>query len=150
MTPAQLFWKIDEIAAATHGQPHSDAAATSITGISIDSRDTMPGDLFVALPGTASDGHKFLPAAMALSRLTISMAAGQAAMMAARMLAASSVRGLSSVTNTWSAPVLAMCPISARFPASRSPPQPNKTTSLLVAAGRSAASAAANASGVCA
>ena len=65
MTPAQLFWTIDQIAAATHGQLHSDAAATSITGISINSRDTMPGDLFVALPGTASDGHKFLPAAMA-------------------------------------------------------------------------------------
>jgi len=73
MTPAQLFWTIDEITAATDGQPHSDAAAnitanisaTSITGISIDSRDTKPGDLFVALPGTASDGHKFLPAALA-------------------------------------------------------------------------------------
>ena len=44
MTPAQLYWTIDEIAAATDGQPHSDAAAnitanisaTSITGISID------------------------------------------------------------------------------------------------------------------
>jgi UDP-N-acetylmuramoyl-tripeptide--D-alanyl-D-alanine ligase len=72
MTLAQLFWTIDEIAAATDGQPHSDAAAnitanitTSITGISIDSRDTKPGDLFVALPGTTSDGHKFLPAALA-------------------------------------------------------------------------------------
>ena len=73
MTSAQLFWSIDEIAAATDGQPHSDAAAnitttnitSSITGISIDSRDTKPGDLFVALPGTTSDGHKFLPAALA-------------------------------------------------------------------------------------
>ena len=73
MTPAKLFWTIDEIAAATDGQPHRDAAAiitttnitSGITGISIDSRDTKPGDLFVALPGTTSDGHKFLPAALA-------------------------------------------------------------------------------------
>ena len=36
-------------------------------------------------------------AAMALSRLAISMAFGQAEIIAARMLAASSVRGLSSV-----------------------------------------------------
>ena len=73
MTQAQLFWTIDEIAAATDGKPHSDTAAnitttnitSSIIGISIDSRDTKPGDLFVALPGTTSNGHKFLPAALA-------------------------------------------------------------------------------------
>ena len=34
-----------------------------ITGISIDSREIIAGDLFVALPGTVSDGHKFLAAA---------------------------------------------------------------------------------------
>ena len=77
-------------------------------------------------------------AAIALSRLAISMAFGQAEI-DARMFAASSVRGLSS--KIWSAPVLAICPILARLLLSRSPPQPNNTTSLPVAAGRSAAGA---------
>jgi hypothetical protein len=34
MTPAQLFWTIDEITAATDGQPHSDAAANITANIS--------------------------------------------------------------------------------------------------------------------
>ena len=48
----------------------------------------------------------------------------------------------------WAAPARAICPILARLPLSRAPPHPNTTTSLPVAAGRSAASAAARASGV--
>ena len=35
-----------------------------ITGVSYDSRKTAPGHLFVAIPGFAADGHKFIPAAM--------------------------------------------------------------------------------------
>jgi len=34
-----------------------------IGGIAVDSRETRPGDLFVALPGTRADGHDFLSAA---------------------------------------------------------------------------------------
>lgn len=35
-----------------------------ISGVSYDSRQTVPGDLFVAVTGFASDGHKFIPTAM--------------------------------------------------------------------------------------
>ena len=37
---------------------------TEITGVSYDSRRTEPGDLFVAVKGFSSDGHRFIPTAM--------------------------------------------------------------------------------------
>ena len=37
-----------------------------ISGVSYDSRQTKPGDLFVAMAGCETDGHKFIP--MALER----------------------------------------------------------------------------------
>ncbi len=37
---------------------------TEITGVSYDSRQTQPGDLFVAVRGFESDGHRFIPKAM--------------------------------------------------------------------------------------
>ena len=36
-----------------------------ITGVSYDSRKTQPGDLFVAIKGFESDGHRFIPKALA-------------------------------------------------------------------------------------
>ena len=38
---------------------------TEITGISYDSRNTQPGDLFVAIKGFEADGHRFIPKAVA-------------------------------------------------------------------------------------
>ena len=35
-----------------------------ITGVSYDSRQTQPGDLFVAMTGFATDGHKYISAAV--------------------------------------------------------------------------------------
>ena len=37
---------------------------TDITGVNIDSRRIQPGHLFVAIPGTQTDGHKFIPKAI--------------------------------------------------------------------------------------
>ena len=67
MTDTQHLWTIADICSATNGKTNDQAAATKadgmITGISIDSREMKAGDLFVALPGTVADGHKFLAAA---------------------------------------------------------------------------------------
>ncbi|MDB5710685.1 MAG: UDP-N-acetylmuramoylalanyl-D-glutamyl-2,6-diaminopimelate--D-alanyl-D-alanine ligase [Sphingomonas bacterium] len=54
------LWTSDKIAAATNGT----ASATFIaTGVTFDSREVGPGDLFVALKGEATDGHRFLDGA---------------------------------------------------------------------------------------
>lgn len=37
---------------------------TEITGVSYDSRKTKPGDLFVAMTGYETDGHRFIPMAL--------------------------------------------------------------------------------------
>ncbi len=42
-----------------------DLATIVITGVSIDSRTTSPGDLFVAIAGDSFDGHDFVGAALA-------------------------------------------------------------------------------------
>ena len=40
------------------------APDTEISGISYDSRLTRPGDLFVAIKGFETDGHRYIPKAM--------------------------------------------------------------------------------------
>ncbi|MBE3583102.1 MAG: UDP-N-acetylmuramoyl-tripeptide--D-alanyl-D-alanine ligase [Limnochordaceae bacterium] len=56
--------RVDEIAAAVGGR--LDPACTpdrQVQGVAVDSRAVAPGDLFVALPGERTDGHRFvLPA----------------------------------------------------------------------------------------
>jgi UDP-N-acetylmuramoyl-tripeptide--D-alanyl-D-alanine ligase len=50
------LWTSAEIAAATGGTASGDFA---VTGITFDSREVGPGDLFVALKGEQMDGHRF-------------------------------------------------------------------------------------------
>ena len=82
------------------------------------------------------------------ARSPISIAPGAAARIAARISAAISVRGLSSVTMTMSASRVAISPMIGRLPRSRSPPAPNTTTTRPVVKGRSDASALSSASGL--
>lgn len=56
------LWTSFAVAAATGGSASSDFAAT---GVSFDSREVAPGDLFIALKGETSDGHRYLDQAMA-------------------------------------------------------------------------------------
>ena len=56
------LWTSDEIAAATGGTA---SARFEVTGVTFDSREVGPGDLFVAMPGSVRDGHEFLDDAFA-------------------------------------------------------------------------------------
>jgi UDP-N-acetylmuramoyl-tripeptide--D-alanyl-D-alanine ligase len=56
------LWTSDEIARATGGKA---SAPFEVTGVTFDSREVQPGDLFVAMPGTVHDGHKFVDGAFA-------------------------------------------------------------------------------------
>ena len=57
-----MLWTSPEIAAAVQGTAAADFAAT---GVAFDSREVGPGDLFIALEGEATDGHRFLDQAFA-------------------------------------------------------------------------------------
>jgi len=56
------LWTSDEIAAATGGTA---SAPFSVDGVTFDSREVGSGDLFLAMSGEATDGHRFLPQAFA-------------------------------------------------------------------------------------
>ncbi|HYZ48843.1 MAG TPA: UDP-N-acetylmuramoyl-tripeptide--D-alanyl-D-alanine ligase [Sphingomonas sp.] len=51
------LWTSAEIARAVSGTPSADFA---IEGVAFDSREVGPGDLFIALPGETTDGHRFV------------------------------------------------------------------------------------------
>jgi UDP-N-acetylmuramoyl-tripeptide--D-alanyl-D-alanine ligase len=77
-----------ELVAATQGVLLRDAGRP-IRGAAVDSRAVEPGNLFVALPGERTDGHRFLGAAVA---------AGAAALLVSRPLDADQLDALGEVT----------------------------------------------------
>ena len=54
------LWTSAEIAAATGGTA---SAPFAVTGVAFDSREVGPGDLFIALKGETTDGHRFVDGA---------------------------------------------------------------------------------------
>ena len=56
------LWTAEEIAAATGGTA---SGIFEVSGCATDSREVQPGDLFIALKGAESDGHRFLEGAFA-------------------------------------------------------------------------------------
>lgn len=56
------LWTAREIAEATGGDVHGDFV---VSGVAFDSREVGEGDLFVALSGETTDGHKFVDGAFA-------------------------------------------------------------------------------------
>jgi UDP-N-acetylmuramoyl-tripeptide--D-alanyl-D-alanine ligase len=54
------LWTSAEIEAATGGRA---SEPFEVAGVTFDSREVQPGDLFVAMPGTVHDGHKFVAGA---------------------------------------------------------------------------------------
>ncbi|QIK79222.1 UDP-N-acetylmuramoyl-tripeptide--D-alanyl-D-alanine ligase [Sphingomonas piscis] len=56
------LWTSAEIEDATGGTA---GGTFDVTGVTFDSREVGPGDLFVAMPGTAFDGHDFVAKAFA-------------------------------------------------------------------------------------
>ena len=56
------LWTSADIATATNGAA---SAAFDVSGVTFDSREVGQGDLFIALTGEITDGHKFLDQAFA-------------------------------------------------------------------------------------
>jgi len=56
------LWSSTEIAVATRGIA---ASHFDVSGVAFDSREVGPGDLFIALKGDATDGHRFVAQAFA-------------------------------------------------------------------------------------
>ncbi len=70
--------KLGELAGEGHALPDA-AARVDITGLTADSREMAPGMLFAALPGTLTDGAKFVPQAVASGAAAILLTQGSPA-----------------------------------------------------------------------
>src|SRR3982750_3686023 len=63
MVAETALWTVEEVVAATRGDLIG-VPRRPLNGVSIDSRATAPGDIFVAIKGDRHDGHDFAAAAL--------------------------------------------------------------------------------------
>jgi len=54
------YLAIRDILEATNGRPYGVEPSTEVTGFTVDSREVTPGNVFIAIPGTHTDGHNFV------------------------------------------------------------------------------------------
>jgi UDP-N-acetylmuramoyl-tripeptide--D-alanyl-D-alanine ligase len=66
-------WTFDSVIKATGGQMLGGGGlgAQPIFGVIVDHRDTAPGDMFIALKGAKTDGHRFVSEALALGAAAV-------------------------------------------------------------------------------
>ncbi len=69
VAPRPIFFA-DLLAALPYAVPRPEEDVW-VTGIASDSRKVRRGDLFVAIPGVAVDGHRFIPAAVARGAVAV-------------------------------------------------------------------------------
>jgi len=63
--------KLKKIIAELEGLEITGSTDLELSGMNFDSRKVVPGDLFVAIRGTGSDGHEFIPQALSAGALAI-------------------------------------------------------------------------------
>ena len=98
-------FSVDELAAATGGRilARSDRP---ILGAAVDSREIVPGNLFVALPGERTDGHRFVGAALDMGAAAVLVAEPPDAWLlegrdASVVLVEDPLRGLQAIAAEW-------------------------------------------------
>ncbi len=102
---ADRGFSADELGAATGGRLLA-RSERPILGGAVDSRAVEPGNLFVALPGERTDGHRFVAAALAAGAAGVIVseppdAVTLAAADATVVLVADPLRALQAVATTW-------------------------------------------------
>jgi UDP-N-acetylmuramoyl-tripeptide--D-alanyl-D-alanine ligase len=80
-----------------------DTPPAAVSGISLDSRAVTPGDMFVALPGTAHDGHGFIRDASNRGATAAVVARSDAGMELPRLLVRDTLEALSRLASHWRA-----------------------------------------------
>ena len=63
--------RLDDLLAVTGGRLQGPTGVESFAGAAVDSRHVTQGTLFVALPGERTDGHRFVPEAVAAGAVVV-------------------------------------------------------------------------------
>ena len=95
----------DDLAAATGGRILA-RSTSRVLGAAVDSREVAAGNLFVALPGERTDGHRFLPEAITrgATALLVSQAPDEAVWRDGRVTVIEvpdTLRGLQAIAAAW-------------------------------------------------
>lgn len=95
---------VNDLVAATGGRlvvPPGGAVPAAVTGVTIDSRTAAPGNLFVALRGTTTDGHRFVDDAAARGAVLALVSEPPAARGLPAIVVDDTLRALGAVAALW-------------------------------------------------